>query len=72
MGDKLQIDMPGDTDFLVGEVVERCRFVDVNEDVMAAGGDPATARVLLLGITRSLCLLIPGYQPLLSNPLNMF
>ena len=53
MGDKLQIDMPGDTDFLVGEVVERNRFVDVNEGVMAAGGDPATARVLLLGITRS-------------------
>ncbi len=53
MGDKLQVDMPGDTDFLVGEVVERSRFVDANEDVMAAGGDPATARVLLLGITRS-------------------
>jgi len=53
MGDKLQIDMPGDTDFLVGEVVERSRFVDANEDAMAAGGDPATARVLLLGITRS-------------------
>jgi DNA-directed RNA polymerase subunit beta' len=53
MGDKLQIEMPGDTDFLVGEVVERSRFMDVNDSVMAAGGDPATARVLLLGITRS-------------------
>ena len=53
MGDKLQIEMAGDTDFLVGEVVERSKFMDVNDGVMAAGGDPATARVLLLGITRS-------------------
>lgn len=53
MGDKLQVELPGDTDFLVGEVVERSKFMDANENVMAAGGDPATARVLLLGITRS-------------------
>ena len=53
MGDKVQIDMPGDTDFLVGEVVERSRFTEANESTMAAGGNPATARVLLLGITRS-------------------
>lgn len=53
MGDKLQIELSGDTDLLVGEVVERSRFVEVNDNVMAAGGDPATARVLLLGITRS-------------------
>ena len=53
MGDKLQIELSGDTDLLVGEVVERARFMSINDNVMAAGGDPATARVLLLGITRS-------------------
>ena len=53
MGDKLQIELSGDTDLLVGEVVERARFMEVNDNIMAAGGDPATARVLLLGITRS-------------------
>ena len=53
MGDKVQIELPGDTDFLVGEVVERSHFIDVNNSVMASGADPATARVLLLGITRS-------------------
>ena len=53
MGDKLQIELSGDTDLLVGEVVEHSHFVQVNESVMAAGGDPATARVLFLGITRS-------------------
>jgi DNA-directed RNA polymerase subunit beta' len=53
MGDKVQIELSGDTDFLVGEVVERSKFLDVNNSVMASGADPATARVLLLGITRS-------------------
>lgn len=53
MGDKLQIEESGDTGFLVGEVVERNRFVQANDDVMAAGGEPATAKVLILGITRS-------------------
>jgi DNA-directed RNA polymerase subunit beta' len=53
MGDKVQIEMPGDTDFLTGEIVERSRLIDANDAVMAAGGDPATAKVLLLGITRS-------------------
>ncbi len=53
MGDKLQIEESGDTDFLVGEIVERTRFVEENENVMAAGGEPATAKVMILGITRS-------------------
>jgi len=53
MGDKVRIEMSGDTDLLTGEVVERNRFMQLNDGVMAAGGDPATAKVLLLGITRS-------------------
>lgn len=53
MGDKVQIESSGDTDFLTGEVIERSQFVDVNDNVMASGGEPATARVMLLGITRS-------------------
>ena len=53
MGDKLHIEASGDTDFLTGEIVERNRFVEANDAVMAAGGEPATAKVLLLGITRS-------------------
>jgi len=31
----------------------KSHFLDVNDDTMAAGGEPATAEVLLLGITRS-------------------
>lgn len=53
MGDKVRIEMSGDTDFLTGEVIERSRFMEANDETMAAGGDPATAKVLLLGITRS-------------------
>ncbi len=53
MGDKLQIENPGDTEFLTGEVVEMSAFVAKNEATIAAGGSPAAAKILLLGITRS-------------------
>jgi len=53
MGDKVQIEATGDTQFLTGEVIERGKFIQANDGVMAAGGEPATAKVMLLGITRS-------------------
>ena len=53
MCDKVQVEMPGDADFLTGEVMERAKFVQANDAVMAAGGEPATAKVMILGITRS-------------------
>lgn len=53
MGDKLQIESAGDTEFLTGEVIERSKFITANDAIMAAGGEPATAKVMLLGITRS-------------------
>lgn len=53
MGDKVQIENPGDTDFLTGEVIERSRFAEVNDAIVAAGGEPAVAKVMILGITRS-------------------
>jgi len=53
MGDKLQIEQPGDTQFLTGEIIERALFIQANDEVMAAGGEPATAKVMVLGITRS-------------------
>ncbi|MDO5561741.1 MAG: DNA-directed RNA polymerase subunit beta', partial [bacterium] len=53
MGDKVQVENPGDTDFLTGEVVEMSAFVTKNEATIAAGGAPAAAKILLLGITRS-------------------
>jgi len=53
MGDKVKIKDSGDTTLLTGEVVVKSNFLDVNDDVMASGGEPAVAEVLLLGITRS-------------------
>jgi len=53
MADKVQVENPGDTDFLTGEVIERNKFVKENDATMAAGGEPATAKVMILGITRS-------------------
>ncbi|MEN8252976.1 MAG: DNA-directed RNA polymerase subunit beta' [Patescibacteria group bacterium] len=53
MGDKLQIESSGDTEFLTGEIVERNRFLEANDAIMAAAGEPASAKVMLLGITRS-------------------
>ena len=53
MSDKVQIESSGDTDFLTGEVVEKAKFIQFNDEAMAAGGEPATAKVLFLGITRS-------------------
>ena len=53
MSDKVLIESTGDTDFLTGEVKERAKFMEANDEAMAAGGEPATAKVLYLGITRS-------------------
>ncbi|MBK8913912.1 MAG: DNA-directed RNA polymerase subunit beta' [Phycisphaerales bacterium] len=52
---------PGDTDFAIGRVVSRDEFIARNEAVEAEGGEPAkgkkpkpaTAKTLLLGITKA-------------------
>ena len=50
---KVQVTDPGDTNFLEGETVDRFRFRDENDKVIAEGGDPATFQPVLLGITRT-------------------
>jgi DNA-directed RNA polymerase subunit beta' len=50
---KVEVVDPGDTDLLPGEKVDRKVFSEVNEAVVAAGGEPATARQMLLGITKA-------------------
>ncbi len=44
---------PGDTDLLLDQQVPRYLFAKENERVVAAGGQPATAKSLLLGITKA-------------------
>ncbi len=53
MSDKLRIETSGNTGFLPGEIVEKSRFFEENQSVLAQGGEPATATVLILGITRA-------------------
>ncbi|OGW14971.1 MAG: DNA-directed RNA polymerase subunit beta' [Nitrospinae bacterium RIFCSPLOWO2_12_FULL_45_22] len=50
---RVVIEEPGDTDFLVGEQVEKELFKRRNEEIIAEGGNPAKGRPLLLGITRA-------------------
>jgi DNA-directed RNA polymerase subunit beta' len=49
----VKIEDVGDTDFLIEEQVDRFRFEDENERVIAAGGQSSTARPMLLGITKA-------------------
>ncbi|HEV8663586.1 MAG TPA: DNA-directed RNA polymerase subunit beta' [Candidatus Methylomirabilis sp.] len=50
---RVQIETVGDTGFLVGEHVDKILFSDENQRVIKAGGTPATAKPLLLGITKA-------------------
>ena len=43
----------GDTEFLPEEVVDKFRFLEENERVLAKGERPAQGRPLLLGITKA-------------------
>ncbi len=50
---RVKITSVGDTNFMPGEQVERYRFEEENERVLAEGGQPASAEPMLLGITRA-------------------
>jgi len=50
---KVKIEEPGDTDFLMGEQVDKFVFEEENKRVIKQKGKPAHARPLLLGITKA-------------------
>jgi DNA-directed RNA polymerase subunit beta' len=49
----VKIEEVGDTEFLIDEQVDRFSFQEENDRVLAAGGQPAIGRPLLLGITKA-------------------
>jgi len=53
MSDKVRVDSAGDTMLLPGELVDKARFQEENARVLAEGGEPATAQIIILGITRA-------------------
>ena len=52
MSDEVRIGTTGDTPFLPGELASKASFEEENEKVLAAGGEPASAQQVVLGITR--------------------
>ena len=50
---KVKVEDPGDTELLPGGVIDNYLFEEINAAVAAAGGRPAQARPLLLGITKA-------------------
>ncbi len=43
----------GDTDMLIGELIDRFEFEETNEAVVAQGGEPARGEPVLLGVTKA-------------------
>ncbi|MBE0426866.1 MAG: DNA-directed RNA polymerase subunit beta' [Nitrospirae bacterium] len=50
---KVKIEDPGDTNFLIGDQVDRRVFQEENARVKAEGGKPSQGKPLLLGITKA-------------------
>ncbi len=50
---RVQVDTHGDADFIPGQIVDRFEFQEKNAKVLAEGGEPATAKSILLGVTRA-------------------
>lgn len=53
MSDKVIVETVGDSSFIPGDFVSKPRFEDVNAEILSAGGEPATGRQVILGITKA-------------------
>ena len=53
MSDNLKIENPGETVFLPGELVSKRRFEEENLRVIKEKGKPATAKEVILGLSRT-------------------
>ena len=50
---KVKVEEQGDTKFLPGSMMDSSIFAEANEQVIAEGGQPATAKDFLLGVTKA-------------------
>ncbi len=53
MSDKIIVESVGDTALIPGDFVTKARFEEMNGEVLSEGGEPATGRQVVLGITKS-------------------
>jgi DNA-directed RNA polymerase subunit beta' len=50
---RVRIKEVGDTEFLIGDQIEKWRFEEENQKIIGGNGEPAIAEPLLLGITKA-------------------
>ena len=50
---RVQVDSAGDAEYIPGQSIDLFDFQSKNAQVLAEGGEPATAKPVLLGVTRS-------------------
>lgn len=53
MSDKVIVETVGDTPLIPGDFVTKTKFETVNAETLSQGGEPATGRQVILGITKS-------------------
>jgi len=53
MSDKVIIETVGETALIPGDFITKTRFEEINAEILSQGGEPATARQTLLGVTKS-------------------
>lgn len=53
MSDKVIVESVGDTSLIPGDFVTKARFEEINAEVLSEGGEPATGRQVVLGVTKS-------------------
>ena len=53
MSDKVIVETVGDTPLIPGDFITQTRFEEVNAETLSQGGEPATARQQILGITKA-------------------
>jgi DNA-directed RNA polymerase subunit beta' len=50
---KVEVKVSGDSKYLPGEVIDRIKFDDTNDKLVAEGKDPASGERVLMGITKA-------------------
>ena len=50
---RVQVESTGDSEFIPGQMVDKYQFQAQNAKVLAEGGEPTTAKPILLGVTRA-------------------
>lgn len=53
MSDKIIVESVGDTSLIPGDFITKARFEEINAEVLSEGGEPATGRQVVLGVTKS-------------------